>query len=273
MAPTDDQVPVSSARLDEVALAFADFTDLKSPYTSAHSRRAAAIGERVAALMAYGEAEQRLVKHTALVHDLGLVAVPSLYLNKPDASLSASEREAIRLHPYHGERILSRVGALVPLSVAVGAHHERFDGSGYFRGLRGKDVPLPARIVAVADRLDELTHERPGHHPIDLEGALHALIADSGKAFDPDVVYAVAGSLHKAAPTATPPQQWPSGLTDREVEVLRLAAKGLTRRDIGRRLGISENTVRHHLEHIYSKTGTSTRVSATLFAIENGLIE
>jgi DNA-binding NarL/FixJ family response regulator len=74
-------------------------------------------------------------------------------------------------------------------------------------------------------------------------------------------------------PTQEPPAQWPAGLTDREVEVLRLAARGLTRKDVGKRLGITENTVRHHLEHIYNKTGCSTRVSATLFAMEHGLLE
>jgi DNA-binding CsgD family transcriptional regulator len=65
---------------------------------------------------------------------------------------------------------------------------------------------------------------------------------------------------------------WPVGLTEREVEVLRLASRGLTRRTVAEVLGISENTVRHHLEHIYAKTGTTTRVGATLFAMENGLL-
>jgi HD-GYP domain-containing protein (c-di-GMP phosphodiesterase class II) len=272
MEPDTPGAVVTEERFDDVALAFADFIDLKSPYTATHSRRSAVIAERIAALMGSGEAERRQVKRTALIHDLGLVAVPSFYLNLPESKLSQSEREMIRLHPYHGERILERVGAMSSFTPAVGAHHERFDGSGFFRGLKGKDIPLAARIVAVADRLDELTHERPEQAALDVEQALKALVADSGSWFDPDIVYAVAGSL-SGMPAQEPPAQWPAGLTDREVEVLRLAARGLTRKDVGKRLGITENTVRHHLEHIYNKTGCSTRVSATLFAMEHGLLE
>jgi DNA-binding NarL/FixJ family response regulator len=95
--------------------------------------------------------------------------------------------------------------------------------------------------------------------------------AESGSAFDPDVVFAVVGSL------ALKPQAGrvalPAGLSEREVEVLRLAATGRTRKDIGAALGISENTVRHHLEHIYNKTGCTTRVGATLFAMEHNLLD
>jgi HD-GYP domain-containing protein (c-di-GMP phosphodiesterase class II) len=262
---------VTEERFDDVAFAFADFIDLKSPYTATHSRRSAAIAERIAALMGSGEAERRQVKRTALIHDLGLVAVPSFSLNRPESKLSQAEREMIRLHPYHGERILERVGAMSAFTPAVGAHHERFDGAGFFRGLKGKDIPLAARIVSVADRLDELTHEKPDHEALDVEHAIKVLVGDSGSWFDPDIVYAIAGSLG-AMPATERPAIWPAGLTDREVEVLRLAARGLTRREVGRSLGISENTVRHHLEHIYNKTGCSTRVSATLFAMENGLL-
>jgi HD-GYP domain-containing protein (c-di-GMP phosphodiesterase class II) len=212
------------------------------------------------------------VKRAALLHDLGLVAAPSFFMNRPEHSLGLKERETLRLHPYHGERILSGVRAMLPYASPIGAHHERFDGLGYFRGLKGKDIPLAARIVAVADRLDELTHERPGHPAQTLSQAVESLIADSGSAYDPDIVFCVAGSLGVAE---QPPQVrvWPARLTDREVDVVRLASKGLTRQQIGESLRISENTVRHHLTHIYEKTGTTTRVGATLFAMETGLID
>jgi DNA-binding NarL/FixJ family response regulator len=88
--------------------------------------------------------------------------------------------------------------------------------------------------------------------------------------FDRDVVQAVRKVLGGESIVAPPPL--PAGLTQREVEVLRLAARGMTRAQIGTQLEITQNTVRHHLEHIYAKTGTSSRVGATLFAIENGLI-
>ncbi len=271
MEPDTPFAAVSEGRLDDVALAFADFIDLKSPFTAAHSRRVAAIAERIGAVMSASEADRRLFKRTALMHDLGLVAVPSFFIDKAEGLLTPSEREAVRLHPYHGERVVSRVPALAQFAGPIGAHHERFDGSGYYRGLKGKDIPQAARIVAVADRLDELTHARPDRAAATLEDALKALVSESGTAFDPDIVYAVAGSLGAAqAPKAQ--NAWPGGLSDREVEVLRLAARGITRRDMARALSISESTVRHHLEHIYNKTGASTRVAATLFAIENDLL-
>ncbi len=271
LEPDTALATVDEGRFDEVAMAFADFIDLKSPYLAAHSRRVAAIAKRTAALMGCSEQDQRLIYRTALLHDLGLVAVPSYYLDKPEDRLSESEREAMRLHPYHAERVLNRVGAMAVFTPAVGAHHERFDGSGYFRGLKGKDIPLAARIIAVADRLDDLTHDHPARSGLSLDEAMKAVSAESGTAFDPDVVFAVAGGLGAVAAPSTP-AQWPAGLTDREVEVLRIASQGLTRRDIGKRLGITENTVRHHLEHIYNKAGTSGRVGATLFAMEHDLL-
>jgi HD-GYP domain-containing protein (c-di-GMP phosphodiesterase class II) len=150
----------------------------------------------------------------------------------------------------------------------VGSHQERLDGSGYFRGLRGENISLGARIIAVADRLDELTHDTPGRPALDINEALATL--EAGPGFDPGVVQAVRKVIG-GQPTETA-TQLPAGLTQREAEVLRLAAHGMTRAQIGAQLQITENTVRHHLEHIYAKTGTSTRVAATLFAIENGLL-
>jgi DNA-binding NarL/FixJ family response regulator len=104
---------------------------------------------------------------------------------------------------------------------------------------------------------------------LELKQALAALEADRG--LDGAIVETLRRAIGEE--TNPPEQQWPAGLTRREVEVLRLAARGLTRAQIGAALAITENTVRHHLEHIYGKTGTSTRVAATLWAIENGLID
>jgi HD-GYP domain-containing protein (c-di-GMP phosphodiesterase class II) len=169
----------------------------------------------------------------------------------------------------HGERILKRVPALAPLAEMLGNHQERVDGSGYFRGLTGSNISLGARIIGVADRLDELTHDAPGRPATDVKAALTTLEFDPG--LDPAAVKALSHFLGERS--STPVQHWPGGLTAREVEVLRLAARGMTRAQIGAALHITENTARHHLEHIYDKTGTSTRVAATLFAIENGLLD
>jgi HD-GYP domain-containing protein (c-di-GMP phosphodiesterase class II) len=196
------------------------------------------------------------------------VAIPSFSLEKQEDELSEAEREEYRLHPYHGERILRRVPAMAAFAEMVGNHQERVDGSGYFRGMSGSNISLGARIIAVADRLDELTHDAPGRTALELKDAL--TILDSDRGFDREIVQALRRAMGEGPPA--PEQPFPAGLTRREVDVLRLAARGMTRAQIGDELRITENTVCHHLEHIYSKTGTSTRVAATLFAIENDLL-
>jgi HD-GYP domain-containing protein (c-di-GMP phosphodiesterase class II) len=202
------------------------------------------------------------------MHDLGLVAIPSFSLEKPGGDLSDSEWEHYRLHPYHAERIVKRVPALAPFAEMIGNHQERVDGSGYYRGLSGGNISLGARIIAAADRLDELTHDAPGRHAMDLEESLATLESDPG--LDGTVVAALRPVVGEGSGARG--RHAPAGLTGREVEVLRLAARSMTRAQIGAALNITENTVRHHLEHIYNKTGTSTRVAATLFAIESGLL-
>lgn len=262
--------PVSDAMIDNIALAFADFIDLKSRYIAAHSRRVGAVAEQIARAMGYPEAAVVQIRRAGLMHDLGLVAVPSYILDRPWTSLSVAEQDTYRLYPYHGERVLKRVPALAPLAEMVGTHQERMDGSGYYRGLAGSGISLGARIIAVADRLDQLTHERPGIPARSVTDALRQLEQEP---LDGEVLTALRRCLGERTPGPSPARpELPGGLTAREAEVLRFAASGLTRKEIGRRLAISENTVRHHLEHIYNKTGTSNRVSATLFAMEHGLL-
>jgi HD-GYP domain-containing protein (c-di-GMP phosphodiesterase class II) len=203
------------------------------------------------------------------MHDVGLVAIPSYSLEKPEEALSQAEWEQYRLHPYHGERIMQRVPALAQFAEMIGNHQERVDGSGYYRGLRGSNISLGARIIAVADRLDELTHDSPGASAVEMKDALAVLEADPG--LDSDVVGALRGAFGEHPRPSS--RQLPAGLTHREADVLRLAARGMTRSQIGESLTISENTVRHHLEHIYTKIGATTRVAATLYAMENGLFE
>ena len=269
--PLVNSGPPADDALETLALALADFIDLKSPYTAAHSRRVAAVTTQIARLMRCGEAQVAQFRIAALLHDLGSVAVPSFVLNGMQGARDSAALELSRLHPYYGERILERIPAMAPLIPLVGNHHEHLDGSGYFRGLTGDAIPFGARIICIANRLDELTHDSPGTPAIDPIEALRSLGTESTR-YDPDVLEALRSRFEDVVPATPPPASWPAGLTDREVEVLRLAAKGLTRKQIGDALSISESTVRHHLEHIYGKTGASTRVGATLFAMENNLI-
>ena len=149
------------------------------------------------------------------------------------------------------------------------------DGRGYYRGLRGSQIPLGAQIIAVADRFDELTHDMPDGSGREGDQAIDLMRKEVGGRLSHDAFQALADDLSgtdRSRRQRTRQQEWPAGLTDREVEVLRLIAKGLNRRQAATELFIAEGTVRSHLEHIYSKIGVSSRSAATLFAVENDLL-
>ena len=211
------------------------------------------------------------VRQAALVHDVGEVGVPGRILSK-QTPLDTWELEQLRLHPYYTERILSRVPALVPVATIAGAHHEWVNGQGYYRGLSGSQIPLGARILAVADVFQELSEGGPGHPGVESEEAMKAMTDEVGTHLDPECFEALSQVIGVAVPRETLRREWPAGLTDREVEVLRIAVTGLTKRQMAQRLTISEKTVGTHLEHIYSKIGCSSRAAAVLFAMENGLL-
>jgi HD-GYP domain-containing protein (c-di-GMP phosphodiesterase class II)/DNA-binding CsgD family transcriptional regulator len=282
MEPESKYRYITEDQLDDAATAFADFADLKSFYSAGHSRRVAALAEQMARALPFSGEDIVAIRRAALVHDVGLVGVPSFVLHKPADRLTDAERESLHLHPYHAERILSYVPAFSPVVPIVAAHHERPDGRGFFRGLRGDQIPRGAGIVAAADRFDELTHAGPGRAALDAAAALREIRAGADTAFSSEAVRAleraaperVGGSDAAAIVSASAPKRaWPAGLTDREVDVLRLLAGGASRRAIAGRLSVSEHTVRHHLEHIYTKIDVCTRVEAALFAVEHALLE
>lgn len=262
----------SEEQVTDAAVALADFADMKSAYSLGHSRRVAAAAEAIALRLRLPEAEQLDLRRAALTHDLGLVAVPSFVLDKPRAKLTRSEWEQVRLHPYHGERILSNVPALRAAAGLVGAHHERIDGDGFPRGLTERQTPVGAQIIAVSDRFDELTHDAPDRSALAPEEALKVMEQEVGSSFSAGVFEPLKGALGFPQAAAPSRREWPAGLTDREVEVLRLAARGFNRRETASKLSVSESTVRTHLEHIYAKIGVSSRAAATLFAVEHELL-
>jgi HD-GYP domain-containing protein (c-di-GMP phosphodiesterase class II)/DNA-binding CsgD family transcriptional regulator len=270
MEPPSPYQFVPADRLEQVALAFADFADLKLPDVLGHSRRVADLAERLARRLALARREVATIRLAGLLHDLGLVAVPSSVLAKPRHQLSQAEWEQVRLHPYHAERILARVPALAEVVPLVAAHHERFEGGGYPHGTAAAQLPIGARILAVADRFDELCSASTS------EAALAEVAREAGRGLCPEVCRALGQELGAAAGTVAPsrpPPAWPAGLTDREVEILRLLARGASRRETAHALVLSEHTVRHHLEHIYDKIGVGTRVAAALFAVEHHLLD
>jgi HD-GYP domain-containing protein (c-di-GMP phosphodiesterase class II)/DNA-binding CsgD family transcriptional regulator len=256
---------VTSSSLDEVALVFADIVDLKESGVVAHSRRTAELAEGTARRLRLPEDDVSLTRRAALVHDAGLVAVPTMILKK-NGPLTAAEAERYRLHTYYTERILSHSHWLKPIGQVASAHHEATDGNGFHRGLSGNQLSMPARVLAVASAFAETMGGGDEQEP-DL-----VLKTLAGERFDRDCLAALAAEVGVRGLAAHKPRDWPAGLTDREVEVLRQIAAGLSIRETADRLVVSNHTARHHVESIYSKLGVSSRAAAVLFAVENDLL-
>jgi HD-GYP domain-containing protein (c-di-GMP phosphodiesterase class II) len=165
--------------------------------------------------------------------------------------------------------VLERCPALAPLAPLAGSHHERIDGSGYHRGVRSSDLPFDARLLAAADALCELTEPRATRPALHLPVAAVELTAEArAGVLDADAVAVVL----EAAGMPRPRPSRPNDLTDREIAVLRLLARGLTNQQIAEELVLSTRTVGNHLAHVYDKIGRRTRAGAAVFAMEHGLL-
>jgi HD-GYP domain-containing protein (c-di-GMP phosphodiesterase class II) len=261
---------IGAEGMDGLARALADMVDLKSPYLLGHSSEVAGLSERAAVALGFGPETVTDLRRAALLHDLGRVAVSNRIWEKP-AALSRTEWERVRLHPYQTERILARSQVLEPLARTAGMHHERQDGSGYHRGASGAEVPAAARVLAAADAFQAITQDRP-HRPGLAPEAASAALAEQAQVgrLDPECVRAVVEAAGQPPPRVR--TRWPAGLSDREVEVLRLLARGLPNRAIAGRLYVSPRTAEHHVQHIYTKIGASTRAAAAMFAMEHDLL-
>src|SRR6266702_3613740 len=255
------------SKLTDVAGAFADFADLKSPYTLGHSTGVARLAEAAGRILGMSDVDLVSLRHAGLLHDLGRVSVPNGIWDK-QGPLSVAEWERVRLHSYYTERVLATSSILSPLATLAGMHHERLDGDGYHRACPAALLPMPARILAVADVYQAMTEERPhrpAHRPDEAARNVQAECA-AGR-LDREAAGAVleaAGQQRRG-----PKMPWPAGLSDREVDVLRLLARGRSNKDIAKALFISDRTVQTHFAHIYTKVGVASRAGAALFAMEN----
>lgn len=256
--------------LDNAFTALADFADLKIDETARHSRDVAAIAADAAALCGVGDEHVEQVRRAALVHDLGRVGVPNTIWSHP-GPLTAGQWEKVRLHPYYGERILARSAGLGTIARLAGCDHERSDGSGYHRG--GSDhLGAAERVLAAADTYQAMGQPRP-HRPRLPPDAIVTALRDevaTGRLAQREVE-AVLGAV--AGATSPLESRRPADLTEREVDVLRLIARGRTNKQAATDLGISPKTVNTHVEHIYAKASVTTRAAATLFAIEHNLLD
>jgi HD-GYP domain-containing protein (c-di-GMP phosphodiesterase class II) len=261
---------IPGGRVEHFAHAFADMADLKSPYTVGHSPRVSTLATAAADLCGVDEGGRETLNLAALLHDIGRTAVPAGIWAK-SGPLTASERERVRLHPYYTERILARSAAFAPAASIAAMHHERLDGSGYPRGATAREIPMEARILAAADAYEAMTSARPHRPALSPEAAARAL-TDEARAgrLDPEAAAAVVTAAGQPPPRID--RELPAGLTERELDVLRLLARGSSNSEIAEALVISRRTAEHHVQHIYAKIGLSTRAGASMFAMEHDLL-
>jgi putative nucleotidyltransferase with HDIG domain len=163
--------------------------DANDSQTGAHVRRVAAYALAIADAAGLSETERQTVERVALFHDIGKIHEALFDIIHDETSLTPEARRAIATHPRRGATVLEPLCAFYPeVSDGVLAHHERWDGRGYPRGLRGRRIPLAARIVTIADTFDAITHSRRYRDARGAQHAADAIAAERGKQFDPELV-------------------------------------------------------------------------------------
>ncbi len=172
---------------DATLLALVTALDAREHEVQAHSQRVCEYTVMLARGMGIGGKDLEDIRMGALLHDIGKIGISDSILLKP-GKLTEEEWEEMKKHPYIGYRILEDIEFLKGAVQIVYAHHERFDGRGYPRGLKGKEIPVGARLFAVADTLDAMTSDRPYRKAMPFETAREEIIRCSGTQFDPDVV-------------------------------------------------------------------------------------
>lgn len=180
-------VEAQRASLDRAVRSLVRLVEVKDTYTRGHAERVADMADRVAARMGLSPTERYWIRIGAVLHDVGKIGVPLEILNKP-GSFTDEEYWHMRRHPDVGADLLENVDALAPAVPLVRQHHERIDGCGYPRGLKGDEVPLATRIVSAVDTWDAMTTTRPYREGLPAEVAAAELRAYAGRQFDAEVV-------------------------------------------------------------------------------------
>lgn len=182
---TAEQQEREQKLLQELIESYAQVVDAKDPYTNGHSSRVAEYAVKIAELAGKSDEECQQIYFTALLHDVGKVGIPDAIINKP-GKLTDEEFNIIKQHPEKGNRILSQIDEFSYLSVGAHFHHERYDGKGYPNGLKGKDIPEIARIIACADAYDAMTSRRSYRDPIPQHIVREEFVKGIGTQFDPE---------------------------------------------------------------------------------------
>jgi HD-GYP domain-containing protein (c-di-GMP phosphodiesterase class II)/DNA-binding CsgD family transcriptional regulator len=264
-------VMLAGDAIDRAIATLGDFSDLKGATRAGHSRAVSALVDRAAARAGLAEAERAELRWAASAHDLGIVATTASIWDKK-SPLTDADREAVRLHPYLGERCLARSPALARVGKIVSSHHERLDGSGYPKGERAESLATSARVLAVADAVQAMSAARPHRAAL----APERVVSEIESACKRGVLCGDAArwvlESREDAGTSKRALDLPKVLSERETEVLAQLASGKTLKEVATALGIATKTADNHAQRIYEKIGVTTRAAATLWALRNGLV-
>jgi HD-GYP domain-containing protein (c-di-GMP phosphodiesterase class II) len=257
-------------QMDDVARALAIFADLKCPTFLGHSTGVAELAERAAVALDLTAEEIEALRWAALLHDIGRLSVPNGIWMRPGA-LDWGERERVRLHAYYAERVLSPIPALAAVTEIAVAAHERIDGSGYHQRRAGRGLLPAARLLAAADMAFAMSEDRPHRPALAAPCIARELVAEAAAghldAMAVDAVLACLGVEDRATPHVA------HGLSERELDVSRLLARGKTNKEIADLLGISVRTVHNHVAHIFDKLGVHSRSGAAIWLMEHDLVQ
>jgi len=191
--PQRDRRLLGAQVLDDICLAFADIVDAKSPFTYRHSLGVAAAAAAIGQRLGMSTADLERLRQAALLHDVGKLSVSNAILEKP-GKLTPAEWEIVRQHPAHSLEVLQRVPGFRQQAEIAASHHEKLDGSGYFRNMGGAQMSLPARILVVADIFDALSAQRPYRDAMPLEKVFAIMRQDAPHALDTDCLQALIDS-------------------------------------------------------------------------------
>jgi putative nucleotidyltransferase with HDIG domain len=194
--PAQHITVVDDDYLDDIAAGFAEVVDSKSPFTSGHSNRVTLYADMIAEDLGFSLERRRWLKRAALLHDIGKLGVSNMILDKP-SKLDPEEWAQMQRHAEYSEKILSRISVFKDLASIASAHHEKLNGAGYPKGLKGDEIKIESRVLAVADIFDALTADRPYRSAMSVDKALEIMAQDVGTALDQGCFHALLNSLQK----------------------------------------------------------------------------
>jgi putative nucleotidyltransferase with HDIG domain len=201
--PEQRRLTANEATIDNICNAFAEIIDAKSPFTYRHSNCVADAALEIGQAFGMSPRDLKLLRRAALLHDVGKLSVSNAILEKPD-KLTAEEWKVVRDHPYYTFQILNRIPGFQDLAAEAAAHHEKLDGSGYWRGWHADQMSSFARILVVADIFDALRAKRPYRDSLPLEKVFEIMRGDAPTALDlPSLEALIAAKSSSTAPMAS----------------------------------------------------------------------